>query len=345
MRVSEDSAAPAWDMPRSPTASRNLIETAAAHGITAELCLHDTGLTPADLDNPNTVVQADQELAIVRNLIAQTGNPPGLGVEAGLRYQLSSAGILGFAVLSSSTVREALSVTMRYATLSSLFHTLSIEHGNEYTVVQLSDQSTPPDVRQFVLERDVAAIAHVFPIIFGGTMPADGLCLEITLPRHSSAALAGLADVAPIHFGADKNTVTFTRAVLDQPLAAADPHTAALCIQQCQDLLDRRRRRHGTAAAIRSRLLQNAGKIPAMSAAADELHITTRALHRRLALEGTSYRRLVEEVRDTIASELLTGGFTVQEVANRLGYSETASFTHAYTRWHGTPPSRHRKGP
>jgi AraC-like DNA-binding protein len=82
--------------------------------------------------------------------------------------------------------------------------------------------------------------------------------------------------------------------------------------------------------------------MPSMPEIADELHTTTRALHRRLAAENTSYRKLVEEIRDTIASALLAGGLTVQQVASRLGYSEPASFTHAYTRWHGVPPSRHQ---
>lgn len=26
----------------------------------------------------------------------------------------------------------------------------------------------------------------------------------------------------------------------------------------------------------------------------------------------------------------------------RLGYAETAAFTHAFSRWHGVPPSRYR---
>lgn len=342
MRVNEDSPAPAWDLPRSPTAARNLVDTAVAHGVSAESCLRDTGLTVANLEDPDAVVQADQELAIIRNLIAQTGNLPGLGIEAGLRYQLSSAGILGFACLSSSTVREALSIVQRYAVLGSLFHTVSVEYHDDDAVLLLSDQGTPTDVRQFVLERDVAAIANVAPLLFGGALPTEGVSLEIKLPRESSRLLAGLADIMPVQFGADRTAVVITRSVLDEPLAAADPHTARMCVQQCEDLLNQRRRRHGAAGTCRSRLLRDPGKIPSMSEIAGELHITPRALHRRLARDGTSYRALVEEVRDTIAGELLSGGLTVEQVAKRLGYSETASFTHAYTRWRGVPPSRDR---
>ncbi|MGC7358092.1 helix-turn-helix domain-containing protein, partial [Mycobacteroides abscessus subsp. massiliense] len=48
---------------------------------------------------------------------------------------------------------------------------------------------------------------------------------------------------------------------------------------------------------------------------------------------------LLDEVRETLARELLRNGFSVREVSDRLGYSEPAAFTHAYTRWRGMPPS------
>ena len=36
-------------------------------------------------------------------------------------------------------------------------------------------------------------------------------------------------------------------------------------------------------------------------------------------------------------------GFTVEETAGRLGYSETAAFSRAYSRWNGHPPSRRKQ--
>lgn len=67
--------------------------------------------------------------------------------------------------------------------------------------------------------------------------------------------------------------------------------------------------------------------------------IGQRTLHCRLAREGSSRRALLDEVRETLAKELLRNGLSVKEVSDRLGYSEPAAFTHAYTRWHGVPPS------
>jgi AraC-like DNA-binding protein len=49
-------------------------------------------------------------------------------------------------------------------------------------------------------------------------------------------------------------------------------------------------------------------------------------------------------VREQLAADLLrNGALTVEEVAQRLGYAETASFTHAFRRWTGVGPRAHRQ--
>ncbi|WP_371859775.1 helix-turn-helix domain-containing protein [Nocardia uniformis] len=77
-----------------------------------------------------------------------------------------------------------------------------------------------------------------------------------------------------------------------------------------------------------------------MAAAARALDISERTLHRRLADEHTTFRAIVNEVRETLAVELLAEGLTVETVARHLGYADAAAFTHAYRRWRGKPPGR-----
>ncbi len=326
-----------WDFPRSPAAARNLVETAIAHGISARTCLAGTGLDEADIDDAETVVQADQELAIARNLVASTGNPAGLGVEVGRRYQLSTAGIYGFALLSSPTLREAITVGLRFAALTSTFHELSFVEAKGEAMIVFGDRDLPADMRTFLLERDIAAILVIVPLLFGGSLPA-GARATFT-PARKQSALVALDGLLPIEFEAEHNALIFPQALVDSPLPAADAHTAQMCIQQCEDLLAKRRSRQGIAATVRSQVLMDPAHVPPMRAMAGLLNMTERTLHRHLAREGTSYRALLDEVRETLAAELLASGLTVDEVSRRLGYSETASFTHAFVRWRGAPPS------
>ena len=47
-------------------------------------------------------------------------------------------------------------------------------------------------------------------------------------------------------------------------------------------------------------------------------------------------------MRSTLAEEMLSHRMRVAEVAERLGYAEAASFSHAFKRWKGTPPGVYR---
>src|SRR5437016_3543849 len=112
---------PSWDFRRAPTAARMIIETGVAHDVPPGQLLRGTGLSIDDLNDSEQLLEAGQELAIARNLIGHVGDRPGLGVEAGMRYTLASTGILGFAMLASPTVRDAVTVALRYVALSSAF--------------------------------------------------------------------------------------------------------------------------------------------------------------------------------------------------------------------------------
>ncbi len=86
------------------------------------------------------------------------------------------------------------------------------------------------------------------------------------------------------------------------------------------------------------------GGYPGIRLAADLAGLSVRTLTRRLAKEGTSYERLVEEVRCAAALDMLRGGrLRLIDIAYELGYADPANFTRAFRRWTGMPPSEYRR--
>jgi AraC-like DNA-binding protein len=167
-----------------------------------------------------------------------------------------------------------------------------------------------------------------------GTNPINGVPKQLPIDN------VEFDNLTIVVANASRSALVLPADVVNQPMPAADTQTAAICIRQCEELLNRRRARRGISATVRNRMIQESTAIPSMATVAKELCITERTLHRRLAAEGTSYRGLLDEVRATLACELLKSGLTVEETAHRLGYSETAAFTRAHVRWNGHPPSR-----
>lgn len=127
-------------------------------------------------------------------------------------------------------------------------------------------------------------------------------------------------------------------------LPQANPVTARLCEEQCHQLLVQRHSRGGMAARVRRRLLQQPGRYPDMEALAEEMHMSSRTLRRHLGKEGTGYQELMDEVRRMLAEQWLTLGIlTLEEISERLGYSELSNFIHAFRRWTGQSPARFRR--
>jgi AraC-like DNA-binding protein len=76
---------------------------------------------------------------------------------------------------------------------------------------------------------------------------------------------------------------------------------------------------------------------------AKRLTISAQHLRRLLRDEGTSFREIKEEIlRDEAIASLVRGGETVEELSDRLGFSEPSAFRRAFRRWTGNPPGSYR---
>lgn len=332
--------APAWDFRRGPAGARLLVDAGADHGVDPAACLAGTGLQAADLARDDTEVEAGQELAIGRNLVAALGDRPGLGADAGARYTLGNFGMAGFALLTAATGRDMLRLGVRFAPLSFAFIRPSLRETSAGATVLLHDEEIPRDVRSLFVEREITKVGRLVPALLGGQ---GRVHLRTSFDGERARALIAALPGVDLRAGAPRHELVVDRAALDAPLPQADPVTAAGLERQCAELLDRRRARSGTARAVRAKLLADLASPPSMEDVAASLHVDARTLRRRLADEGTSFRALTDEVRSTLATELLrASGLTVQEVAARLGYHDAAGFTRAYRRWTGSTPGRAR---
>jgi AraC-like DNA-binding protein len=320
---------------RSAASALLLTRLGEERGVPSSAVLDGTGLTLADLRVPGTEITGDQELQALRNL--QNACPdPVLALEAGARYHLTTYGIWGFALASSPDVRSALDVGGRFVDLSFTFCAMTIQETPDELTICLDDTLVPADVRSFVVARDLRGLRTIVAELTQSAVPLTSL--TVTLPRPDDLRPWTDAFGREPEFGAARNAAGLALSFLDLPLPQADELTAALTEAQCRQLLSRRQARTGAAGRVRDVLLTRPSAMPSVEIIAAALHVSARTLRRQLTAEGTSYRALVEEVREALAEELLRASLPVEQVARRLGYAETASFTHAFTRWKGVSP-------
>lgn len=318
-----------------------LVQFALDHGLPGDRCLAGTGLDWQQLADPGLAVKAEQEVQLIRNLVNGLGHIPGIGLRAGLRYRLSTRGVWGFALLSCPTLRAALAMAVRYEKLWNPFTDFHLRESGELLTATIDESRLPEDVQAFVVDRDLGMSRSFMRDLIGTSLPIVSVTLRRAAPQDVTP-YRELFGIEPL-FGAEANVVVASAAgFLDQPLPGANTEVARQCEAQCQALLARCRSGGGVSEQLRRRLLASPGRIADMETVAEELHVTSRTLRRRLAEEGTSFRALQEEVREALAEQLLAEGLTLEHVAEALGYGEASCFIRAYRRWKGVTPHQHR---
>jgi AraC-like DNA-binding protein len=147
----------------------------------------------------------------------------------------------------------------------------------------------------------------------------------------------------PIHTGAPSNAVVFGADDCKRRFSTHNreltevliPHLRAQSTPSAP--LDRVR------AAIAKRVH---GQRPSLSAIGKELAMSTRALQRLLKENGTTYRTLLDEVRNERAMAYLRATqYSDSEVAFLLGFEDPNSFYRAFRAWNGVSPSEFRRTP
>jgi len=327
---------------RSITSMRLLAELGHDHGLSMHTCLEGTGVRQRDLSDPLGIVSAEQELQLIRNLLAHRGNCPALGTQAGARYHFTAYGMLGFAMVSSPTLQSAFDISVKYSQLTFAFSHFKLKESEHESNIIVDASDVPEALRQFIIERDIAALLTVQRDLFPSQPVLYNLYFSFPKPTRSDHYEA-IYGVKPI-FGCKETLAELNSKALAQPLPQANELALKSAEEQCQLVLERRLSGTGLAVKVRDRLLHGGVNLPDMKDVARDLCVTPRTLHRHLEEEGVTFLELRDEVRLALAENLLQNhNLLVKDIASRLGYSSATSFISAFRRWKGMTPLMFRK--
>lgn len=318
-----------------------IADTAMSIGIPPAATLDGTGLSSTTLLHGKGKASLDQHVMALSNAVSLTGDRL-LALRAGSRAHLSAFGIIGYALWSSATLREALAVAREYAPLLNLKcgPTLSVEGGT--AVLRFTE---PGGLSTHETELGVEfELAKVLTFLRDLQIPHfQPSCLGLlsTCAEHH-ARVATLLRCVDVH-NETVAQIRFDARWLDHSLSQANPRTHKACLEACDQLLEAQENHFDLAANVRSILANASIQIPTLPEVASRLCMSTRTLRRRLDLMNTSYSQLLDDVRKTLAIRYVTStGLTTELIAEKLGYSDAANFSHAFKRWTGQAPRQYR---
>lgn len=313
-----------------------LVQHMKSKGFDTDISLAGTGI---DLDAERVTYR--QRIQQVENMLELVGMD-GHWLESKKDTSISDYGLLGYAMMSSATLDQAVQIAVKYHRMAGAMFELAFSIDRDEAVLRIEHLLPSGKVGQYMVEDLFVGVTGLIALLLGRNHKPTRICLNYPEPEYSEKHEARFG--CDVQFDQPYCEYRFDAAELNEPLAAADANTARICEESCRKLLNQMEIEEDIISRICHLLLSTPGEFPKLDAVAQKLSLGARTLRRRLNELGTSYQKILDDVRRELAIEYLqTTNLTVQEIAELLGYSEVTNFRRAFMRWVELSPYQYRK--
>jgi AraC-like DNA-binding protein len=310
--------------------------------IAPDRLLEESGIRPETLVDPTARLPVPAVLRLIE-LARRETREPGLGILLGYEMRTSWHGFLGFALMSASTLRQAIELTSRFAPIRTTALGLRLGQEGDQASIAFDELAPLGAVRDVVVFALLIGLWQTCSSLTGRALPGSA---ELAFAEPDYARRFASLLPAPIRFSRPRHRLLFDAACLDLPLPMADRNALRLASDECQRELDAIGRDGDVVAVVRDLIAPRGSRLRSLDEVACLMRVSVRTLKRRLAARGTTYKALVDQARRDRAMLLLgSGRLSVEEVAGQLGYRSAANFARAFRRLTGTTPSAWRGPP
>ncbi len=311
-----------------------------ARGFGAADLLARTELSEDDLADPYNLINEDQARTYYANLVSLIDRD-GVGLEIGWMTALSDMGPHGMTLLTERTVGDALRKTWMIRDNYNLLLDWAYEVESGVLVHRVRCQETNERLRIFLIERGLGTLQAHSEELLG----ADQKPLRVLLDYSAPANIDNYKDIfgCPLRFSQETTELHYKAESLDLPLETHDP--------QAVDMLgELRTRLHEKLASggdivqdVTMALRRSPGEFPSLERIAEGMAMSSRTLRRKLGQRDVRYQDLLDAERRRVAEDfLLNTNFSVQQVADKCGFTDPQNFSQAFKRWLGMSPTEFR---
>lgn len=303
----------------------------------------ECGIARADLQKVQGSIPLKKYLSLLE-VAARAANDPLLGIRLAQSTGPEALGAIGFLFLSSRNLFEAIDNMCTYINL--LQDSTHIQFLKNQTEISFSYQllhASEVDSRQDV-EFSLALVCKLARIYTRQKV-------EFTAVNFRHSAVAPKADYrrllnAPAYFEQESNCVQLPASAGQIEGAVPDHGLSRILKEFLDEQLDRRSRMRTFSDQVSDALFSNTIAPPATAKKiASHLGVSEATLHRRLRADRTSLGEIVDSRNYEIAMKYLgESNISITQIAQLVGFAESASFTRAFKRWAGgLTPSAYRK--
>lgn len=292
-----------------------------------------------ELNDPYSVIPLHRFVAFLEDAAAMTGDDL-FGARLGVHLKPADIGPMGILFSMAPTIRAAFEYISKYVNALQNATSSNVMEEDDTLVwsYRIADRSIWP--RKQDAEYSIAATCQLIRSCFKARLNP----LEVHFEHEKPESIEALKRIfcAPIYFSQPSNRLIYPLEEMDRVYRSEDKQLTQIMERHISDLIDEVKPRDLFSEKVRVLIQLYMGRRPVTTHfLAEELGMSVRSVQRRLEREGLTVRDLMRAHREELAASLLERpGAKMSNIAQSLGYADSAVFSRAYKEWTGEPPRK-----
>jgi|GEM_PF-3483844 len=257
-----------------------------------------------------------------------------------------SHGVLGLLMQSCKNMGEAIKLGYKFQHLTRTGHLSSLTFDGHTVTSRLDTKGQDPEFIAPFVEYCQGNLHSIASHLTGHMQTIQALEIHFKhQPRAPIRSYKKILHNDNIKFGQAENQVIFSREVMDMPIYFSDDSAKEKLLDEANRQLREQSTSNSLSEKIKQLLQQQEPFRPlSLEQCAEKLNSSVSTVKRKLQEEESTYRSLLDKVREDLANHYLRGSeLSVEQISISIGFSNAAAFSRAFKRWSGQTPQQYRQ--
>lgn len=317
-----------------------IAKTLEKQGFDSNLILLEAGIDGKTLKNPDKRVKL-KKMSTLWELAVKKTCDSSFGLSVAENVGPESFQALGYALMASKNIDSAFKRVQRFYRMISTAVEIVIEDKKDNIALNFMRHDVGPELSDHAID----AFFAVFVMFTDHMMGALNIDLTIEMIRQKPENIERYNGIfgKDVIYSSNADRILVKKTDLEKPLPLADSKITDrndLIITRYLEQFDK----GNIVGKVHSKLidLMPVGE-PSLEILARELGMSKRSLNRYLKEEHVTYRDILSEIREHLATKYLSEKkYSIIEIAFKLGYTDSSNFARAFKRWVGKTPKEYR---
>ncbi len=325
---------------------KGLLDFAVSKQANQTALLKRANVSLRDVQDPDDRISFESYRLLMRAAVELTRDPA-LALHYGEEVGFEELSVVGLIALACDTLFHAFTEVNRYNGL--VVQVDGVGLGPRFQVVSESGKTWMVDCRMNPNSFPELTESGWARIVCGTRrfVPEGQLIVKEVHVTHAAPAYRAEYDRifrVPTRFGSERNALLIDESLMFNKVARTTRYAFGVLSEHAkalQEALEKATTTHGKIEHLLIPILHQGE--PSADAIAKELGLSRPTLYRRLKAEGTTFAKVLDELRHKLALHYLHGRkVSVHEAAYLVGFSDPSAFSRAFKRWTGKSPRAKR---